>query len=144
MSGATRHRGTGAAVDQASKRTGAPYGDQVAVRTFLIADVRGYTRFTIEHGDEAATGLAARFADIARETVPAHGGEVIELRGDEALAAFFSARQALRAAVALMDAFFRHTQSDPEMPLKVGIGLDAGEAVPLEGGYRGAALNPAA
>ena len=24
------------------------------LRTFLIADVRGYTRFTQEHGDEAA------------------------------------------------------------------------------------------
>ncbi len=24
------------------------------LRTFLIADVRGYTRFTVEHGDEAA------------------------------------------------------------------------------------------
>ena len=31
-----------------------PSGDEpgVVVRTFLIADVRGYTRFTQEHGDE--------------------------------------------------------------------------------------------
>jgi DNA-binding NarL/FixJ family response regulator len=34
--------------------------------------------------------------------------------------------------------------SDVDMPLLVGIGLDAGEAVPVEGGYRGAALNLAA
>ena len=32
------------------------------VRTFLIADVRGYTSFTQAHGDEEAGRLAARFA----------------------------------------------------------------------------------
>jgi len=36
------------------------------------------------------------------------------------------------------------TRADPELPLPVGIGLDVGEAVPLEDGYRGAALNRAA
>ena len=34
--------------------------------------------------------------------------------------------------------------ADPSLPLPVGIGLDAGEAVPVEGGYRGGALNLAA
>ena len=33
---------------------------------------------------------------------------------------------------------------DPDLPLSVGIGLDAGEAVPVGDGYRGAALNLAA
>ena len=27
-------------------------GDTTEIRTFLIADVRGYTRYTQEHGDE--------------------------------------------------------------------------------------------
>src|SRR6478736_6756051 len=71
------------------------------ILTFLIADVRGYTAFTQSRGDEAAAILAAKFAEIAREGVEAHDGEVIELRGDEALAVFGSAREALRAAVAL-------------------------------------------
>src|SRR5437763_1961585 len=75
------------------------------VRTFLIADIRGYTRFTQEQGDEAAARLAGRFAALARETVEGHGGDLIELRGDEALAVFPSARQALRCAVALQARF---------------------------------------
>ena len=37
------------------------------VRTFLIADVRGYTSFTQAHGDEEAGRLAARFAVLARD-----------------------------------------------------------------------------
>ena len=111
------------------------------LRTFLFADVRSYTRFTAERGDEVAARLASKFASVARQEVGARGGEVIELRGDEALAVFSSARQALRAAVALQETFARESEADPELPLTVGIGLDAGEAVPVEGGYRGGALN---
>lgn len=114
------------------------------VHTFLIADVRGYTAFTLEHGDVEAARLAARLAELARGVVEAHSGRVIELRGDEALAVFASSRQALRAAVAMQARFVAAVEADPSLPLSVGIGLDAGEALPVEGGYRGAALNLAA
>ena len=69
------------------------------VRTFLIADVRGYSRFTEEYGDEAAAQLTARFTCLVEEEVEAHGGELVEMRGDEALTVFESARQAIRAGV---------------------------------------------
>jgi class 3 adenylate cyclase len=118
----------------ADEGAGKPAG---GIRTFLIADVRGYTLFTQERGDEAAAKLAARFAGIAREVVDDHGGSVIELRGDEALAVFDSPRQAIRAATVLQLRFLEETEADPTLPLPVGIGLDAGEAVPLERGYRG-------
>jgi hypothetical protein len=55
--------------------------DSAVIRTFLIADVRGYTVFTQERGDEDAAKLASKFASIAREGVEAHGGKVVELRG---------------------------------------------------------------
>jgi class 3 adenylate cyclase len=71
------------------------------IRTFLVADIRGFTRFTAEHGDEAAARLVAKFADIAAKAVESRSGTLVELRGDEALAVFDSARQALRAAVDL-------------------------------------------
>jgi YVTN family beta-propeller protein len=111
------------------------------IRTFLIADVRGYTRFTQERGDDAAAGLARAFAEHSREVIEACGGELIELRGDEALSVFGSARQAIRAAVELQTRF---RSSDVGFPLGIGVGLDAGEAVPVAGGFRGGALNVAA
>jgi len=111
------------------------------IRTFLIADIRGYTRFTAQHGDEAASRLTGRFAQVAAEGIEAWGGELVELRGDEVLAVFESPRQALRCAIELQSAFADETRTDPELPLGVGIGLDAGEAVPVGDGYRGAALN---
>lgn len=120
----------------------AAHGAQI--RTFLIADIRGYTLFTQERGDEAAAKLAAKFADIAREGVEARGGTLLELRGDEALCVFSSAREAIRAASDLQQRFVEETLDEPELPLTVGIGLDAGEAVSVQGGYRGGALNLAA
>src|SRR5436309_2214882 len=36
------------------------------------------------------------------------------------------------------------SQADPAFPLPVGIGIDEGEAIPVEDGYRGVALNMAA
>jgi branched-chain amino acid transport system substrate-binding protein len=124
--------------------TSGPSNADVVVRTFLIADVRGYTSFTQAHGDEAAGELAAKFAELAREAVSAAGGEVIELRGDEALCVFHSARRALRAALDLQTRFRARVDGEPVFPLGIGVGLAAGEAVPIEGGYRGGALNLAA
>src|SRR3954462_11772200 len=108
---------------------------ETGIKTFLIADVRGYTRFTQERGDEAAARLAGRFAELAREAIEAAGGRLVELRGDEALAVFDSARQALRRASALEGPFLPETVTAPTLPFAVGIGLDAGEAVPVDGGY---------
>jgi peptide/nickel transport system substrate-binding protein len=109
------------------------------LRTFMIADIRGYTTYTREHGDEAAAALASRFGEIVAEVVAPHDGFLLELRGDEALVAFASARKALRAAVELQERF-----TGEGLPRGVGIGLDAGEAIPVGTGFRGTSLNLAA
>lgn len=109
------------------------------LRTFLIADIRGYTAYTHEYGDEAAAALASRFAELVADVVSARGGFLLELRGDEALVVFVSARNALRAALELQARF-----AQEKLPRGVGIGLDAGEAIPVGDGYRGTALNLAA
>ena len=77
---------------------GAIMGDaaESADRTFLIGDVRGYTKFTRERGDAEAARLATRFAEVARDAVEARSGRVTELRGDEVLAVFRSPDQAKR------------------------------------------------
>src|SRR5438552_16033817 len=106
----------------AANRLDRPHGEETEalVRAFLIADVRGYTSFTQTRGDEAAAQLAARFAELARETVAGIGGEVVELRGDEALCVFPSARQSLRAAVAMQVRFRDRIDDEPVFPLGVG------------------------
>jgi len=114
------------------------------VRAFLICDIRGYSTFTSERGDEAAAHLAMTFAGLARDAVVARGGRVIELRGDEAFAAFSWPGQAVRAALEIHLACSEESAAHPDFPMPVGIGIDVGEAVPVEGGYRGAAINMSA
>src|SRR5262249_42823946 len=101
-----------------------------------------YTRYTAERGDDAASALARRLASLVGSTVPEFDGELLEVRGDETLCVFSSARQALRAAVELQRRLRSPEEGEP-FPLGVGMGLDAGEATPTDGGYRGAALNMA-
>lgn len=116
-----------------------------AILVFLIADIRGYTHYTVEHGDEAAARLTQQFAELAHTAVEQEGGQLVEVRGDEILAVFASARSALRAAQVLQVRCGESAQPGEEGPLCVGIGLDVGEAAPVDGGgYRGAALNRAA
>ncbi len=126
------------------EQSSAPSETAEEIRTFLIADVRGYTTFTQERGDEAAAALAAKFADIVREHVLSREGTLVELRGDEALAVFRSPRQAIRAAVELQARLLQVSMAAPDIPIPVGIGLDAGEAVQVKSGFRGGALNLAA
>jgi class 3 adenylate cyclase len=114
------------------------------IRTFLIADIRGYTGFTQERGDEAAALLAGRFAEVVHEQVEGGGGDVVELRGDEALSVFDSPRAAIRCAVGMQQRFADEIRAEPDLPLRVGIGIDAGEAVAVGDGFRGGALNLAA
>jgi class 3 adenylate cyclase/tetratricopeptide (TPR) repeat protein len=111
------------------------------VRAFLFADIRDYTRFTQERGDEAGARLAMKFARIARAIVATHSGEVMGFRGDEVAVAFDSPREALRAAVELQARFAEETRRDPAFPMPVGMGLDVGEVIKVEDNYRGSAIN---
>src|SRR4051812_15849236 len=56
-----------AALALGGRSTDAPPARTPQLRTFLITDVRGYTRYTQEHGDEAAATLAADFARIVQD-----------------------------------------------------------------------------
>ena len=68
----------------------------------------------------------------------------MQLRGDEALCVFTSPRTAIRTAVELQQRFADEIRANPTLPLLVGVGIDVGEAVAVEPGFRGSALNLAA
>jgi len=115
-----------------------------AIHAFVIADIRGYTAYTQRFGDNAAAQLSTRFADIARSVLERWDGRLVEVRGDEVLGVFASARQAVLAAGELHERYAEERLQHPELPVGIGVGLDLGEAVPVGEGYRGAALNRAA
>jgi WD40 repeat protein/class 3 adenylate cyclase len=126
-----------------SSETGGGVASPVPTRglaVFLAAGLDGYTRYTREHGDEAAAAVAVQLSDLVRQVAEVRGGQLVEARGEQALAIFWSARQALRAAEDVQ----AQARAGATLSLRVGIGLDAGEPVPVNGGFRGDALNVAA
>jgi ABC-type transport system substrate-binding protein/class 3 adenylate cyclase len=110
-----------------------------APHTFVFADIRGYTSYTREHGDEASARMLRQFAAIVEAAASAHGGTVTQYRGDEALTVFRSPRAALRFGLEL-----QRRVAEERLPCGVGVGVDAGEAVAIGADFHGTALNRAA
>ena len=136
---AGRGRASGAGGRGACARTTAPHTD-AAVRTFLFADVRGYTAYTREQGDEAGAALAHASRRSSRGLAPeARAGTSRSCAATRRSSC--STRRGRRCASRSRCA--ENVEAD-ELPRPVGIGLDAGEAVPVEEGFRGGALNRAA
>jgi class 3 adenylate cyclase len=50
---------------------------RTALLTFLIADLRGFTSFTAEQGNEAAARLAGELAELCQDVVAGYDVEVI-------------------------------------------------------------------
>jgi len=111
------------AVDQPSSIT----------RGFLFADLRGYTDFVEQHGAAAAAALLARYRALAREEIGRFGGAEIKTEGDSFYVVFDSVSSAVRCGLAITTA----ARDAADEPIRVGVGIHAGETVEADGGYVG-------
>jgi len=113
-------------------------------RSFLFADLRDYTGFVERRGDQAAAALVAAYRKLIRQRVQESAGAEIKVEGDAIFVAFPSARQAIACGAAILKDATAHTNAHADLPLRIGIGVHAGEPVPQDGDYIGAAVNVAA
>lgn len=112
--------------------------------TFLFADLRDYTAFVERHGDVAATTLIADYRRLVRAEVAKADGAEVKTEGDSFYVVFQGATDAVRSAVAILREADRYSQGRPDRPMRVGIGIHAGEPQPHEGQFVGAAVIVAA
>src|SRR5688500_13466110 len=113
-------------------------------RGFLFADLRGYTDFVESHGAAAAASLLTRYRALAREAIGRFGGAEIKTEGDSFYVVFGSVSGAVRCGLALVAEAAAASDAHPEEPIRVGVGIHAGETVELDDGYVGSAVNIAA
>jgi class 3 adenylate cyclase len=113
-------------------------------RGFLFADLRGYSRFTEEHGDQAAGELIHRYRELVREQIAAFQGAEIRTEGDSFYVVFDSVSPAVRAGLAIRDAAAEASAAEPDAPIRVGIGIHAGEVEDGADGIVSSAVNIAA
>jgi class 3 adenylate cyclase len=102
-----------------------------AVHTILFTDVEGSTALTQRLGDAKAREVLRAHELIVREALRSHGGSEVKMLGDGFMASFPSGTRALECAIAMQRAFAEHNESADE-PLRVRIGLNAGEPIEEE------------
>jgi class 3 adenylate cyclase len=112
--------------------------------TILFTDMEGSTSLTQRLGDAKAQEVVRTHNRIVRDALKAHSGSEIKHTGDGIMASFTSASRALECAIDIQRTLAQHNESNPEMPIGVRIGLNAGEPVAEEEDLFGTAVQLAA
>jgi adenylate cyclase len=95
-------------------------------------------------GDARGRDVLREHERITREALREHSGSEIKALGDGFLASFHSAQKALECAVALQQSFARLQPDASGEPLRLRIGINAGEPIAEDGDLFGAAVIAAA
>jgi hypothetical protein len=107
--------------------------------TFLFTGVEDYPRLRAEAPSDLPDGLRVHDA-IVRRTIERHGGYVFGTDGDGLGAAFWTAADAVAAAVEAQE----QLRDDAAVSFSVRIGLHTGEAIERDRSYVGSVVNRAA
>lgn len=113
---------------------------EAETHTILFTDMESSTALTQSLGDAKAQELVRAHNIIVREALGAHDGTEIKHTGDGIMASFGSASSALGCAVAIQRAVAARAEEQPDTPLGLRIGLNAGEPVVEEQDLFGASV----
>lgn len=100
-----------------------------------FVDVSGYTRLTVDRGDEYGARTSVRLGELADAVVRRHGGRVVKLLGDGVLMLFEAPCSAVHAVVDLTRAMVR-----AGLPA-AHAGIHAGSVVERDGDVFGSTVN---
>jgi class 3 adenylate cyclase len=97
--------------------------------TIVFSDMEGFSSMTQRLGDEQAHEVIKAHNRIVRGAVKAHRGQEVELQGDGFLLAFPQADQAVRCAMQIQDGCSSYSSENPDVPIRVRIGLAIGKPI---------------
>lgn len=101
-------------------------------RTVLFTDLVDHSETIARLGDEAGRKWLREHESLVRTELRAWHGTEVKTMGDGFLASFPSASTAVRCSVALQQAVAAHNE-EAAVPIRLRIGIDAGEPVEDEG-----------
>lgn len=101
---------------------------ETAFRAILFTDMEGSTSLTQRMGDRRAMELLREHDGVVRQAVTVNGGTEVKHTGDGVLATFGSVAGAIGAAIDIQRRLAARNASS-EVPVRVRIGLAAGEPV---------------
>jgi len=97
--------------------------------TIMFSDIEGFTSITEQLGDRRALDVLREHNDIIRQRIARAGGYEIKAQGDGFMVAFGGASSALHCAVEIQRDFDDRNRGQPDLPVRVRLGLHAGEAI---------------
>ncbi|MBI2872103.1 MAG: AAA-like domain-containing protein [Chloroflexi bacterium] len=112
--------------------------------TILFTDLEGSTTLFQTLGDQRARELMRAHDRILRQQITSHGGYEVKHTGDGLMVVFPSARRALACTIAIQRDLEAFAQEHADTPLRVRMGLNAGEALQEEQDFFGTAVIMAA
>jgi len=124
--------------------TGPALEPTAGLQIILFTDMSGSTALTNKLGDARAQELLRVHDTIVRDALRRSGGTEIKHTGDGIMARFPSASGALQAALAAQRGFAEHNAGHPDVPIRVRVGLNAGEPVAEGDDLFGSAVQAAA
>src|SRR4029450_3470912 len=111
----------------------------------FFSDSGGFTDYTEEFGDEAASRIVHEQDIIIRSQIDAYGGVVVKTQGDSFMVAFSAARGAILCAIAIQRIVAQANRDQAGPRIAIGIGINTGEPIRQEDGdYIGGTVNLAA
>jgi len=97
--------------------------------TVLFTDIAGSTAMTQTLGDAGAQQVVRAHNRIVREALSANAGKEIKHTGDGIMASFAKTSDGVDAAIQMQREVAIHNQHNPNLPLHLKIGLNAGEPI---------------
>jgi class 3 adenylate cyclase len=121
---------------------GEPYVE-TAFRTILFTDIEGSTSLTQDLGDARAMSVLRTHDEIVRDALGRHAGTEVKHTGDGLMAAFHSVVGVIESAVQIQRGLAGANERSG-VPVRVRIGIAAGEPVTERDDLFGAAVQLAA
>jgi len=103
--------------------------EQAGPVTVLFTDIAGSTAMTQALGDEGAQQVVRAHNRIVREALSANAGKEVKHTGDGIMASFAKTSDGVDASIQMQRETAKHNEANPNLPLHLKIGLNAGEPI---------------
>ena len=103
--------------------------EQLGPVTVLFTDIVGSTAMTQALGDAGAQHVVRAHNRIVREALSSNAGSEVKHTGDGIMASFAKTSDGVDASIQMQIETAQHNLNNPELPLHLKIGLNAGEPI---------------
>jgi class 3 adenylate cyclase len=111
-----------------------------AFRAIMFTDLKDSTAMTTRLGETKAIHLLHIHNAFTRNALRDYAGREVKHTGDGIMASFAAIANAIKCAIAIQKAFASYNEENPETPMYLRIGLNAGEPVEEDNDLFGATV----